>query len=105
AISFAACLLPAGIAAALIFTILISFGEMFVMPFSSNFVFGRSEGTKQGQYMALYTMSYSVANILAPFLGTQVIAHWGFNTLWIMVATLAMVSFTGFWLLQKREGR
>lgn len=36
AVSFAACLLPAGIAAALIFTIVISFGEMFVMPFSSN---------------------------------------------------------------------
>lgn len=105
ALSFAACLLPAGIAAALVFTILISFGEMFVMPFSSNFVFGRSEGSKQGQYMALYTMSYSVANILAPFLGTQVIAHWGYNTLWTMVAVLAMVSFTGFWLLQRREPR
>lgn len=105
ALSFAACLMPAGIAAALIFTILISFGEMFVMPFSSNFVFGRSEGAKQGQYMALYTMSYSVANILAPFLGTQVIAHWGYNTLWTMVAALAMISFTGFWLLQKRETR
>jgi predicted MFS family arabinose efflux permease len=103
ALSFSACLLPAGIASALIFTVLISFGEMFVMPFSSNFVFGRSEGSKQGQYMALYTMSYSVANILAPFIGTQVIAHWGYNTLWIMVTTLAMVSFTGFWLLQKRE--
>jgi len=101
AISFAVCLLPAGMIAALLFTIAISFGEMFVMPFSSNFVFGRSEGSKQGQYMALYTMSYSVANIIAPLLGTQIIAAWGYPTLWYLVAGLALVTFTGFWILGK----
>lgn len=101
AISFASCLLPGGIGAALLFTLVISFGEMFVMPFSSNFVFGRSEGTKQGQYMALYTMSYSVANIIAPFLGTQVIAAWGYSVLWYLVTGLALVTWIGFWLMEK----
>jgi len=102
AISFAVCLLPAGIVAALLFTLVISFGEMFVMPFSSNYVFGRSEGSKQGEYMALYTMSYSVANIIAPFLGTQVIAAWGFHALWYLVAGLALVTWVGFWVLGRR---
>ena len=99
AISFALCLLPAGMVAALLFTLVISFGEMFVMPFSSNLVFGRSEGSKQGQYMALYTMSYSVANIIAPFLGTQVIAAWGYPTLWYVITTLALITCIGFWLM------
>jgi predicted MFS family arabinose efflux permease len=103
AISYALCLLPAGWAAAALFTLAISFGEMFVMPFSSNFVFGRSEGRKQGQYMALYTMAYSVANIIAPFLGTQVIARWGYPTLWYLVVSLALITCTGFWLLGKRS--
>ncbi len=103
AISYAACLMPPGYAPALIFTVLISFGEMFVMPFSSNFVFGRSEGPKQGQYMALYTMSYSVANILAPFLGTQVIATWGYNCLWTLVTILALLTCLGFWFLEKKQ--
>jgi predicted MFS family arabinose efflux permease len=102
ALSYAACLMPPGIAPALIFIIAISFGEMFVMPFSSNFVFGRSEGLKQGQYMALYTMSYSVANILAPFLGTQIIANWGYNTLWSLVTGLSILTMAGFWILEKR---
>lgn len=102
AISYAACLLPAGWAPALIFTVMISFGEMFVMPFSSNFVFGRSEGSKQGQYMALYTMAYSVANIIAPFLGTQVIAAWGYHTLWYILTGLALFTLAGFLLLEKR---
>ncbi len=102
AISFAVCLLPAGIVAALLFTLVISFGEMFVMPFSSNYVFGRSEGSKQGQYMALYTMSYSVANIIAPFLGTQVITAWGYHVLWYLVAGLALVTWVGFWFMSNK---
>ena len=89
-------------AAALVFTVFISFGEMFVMPFSSNYVYGRSSGSKQGQYMALYTMAYSVANILAPLFGTQVIAAWGFSTLWCLLAILAGITWVGFWVLGKK---
>ncbi|MDO8368339.1 MAG: MFS transporter [Saprospiraceae bacterium] len=102
AVSFALCLLPGALIAALLFTIVISFGEMFVMPFSSNFVFGRSEGNKQGQYMAVYTMAYSVANIIAPFLGTQVIAAWGYPTLWYLITVLALLTCLGFWWMGKR---
>lgn len=105
AISYAACLFPPGVLPALLFTIIISFGEMFVMPFSSNFVFGRSEGPKQGQYMALYTMSYSFANILAPFIGTQVIAAWGFGSLWTLVTVQALLTCLGFWFLEKKLKR
>lgn len=89
-------------AAALLFITFISFGEMFVMPFSSNYVYGRSTGNRQGQYMALYTMAYSVANILAPLFGTQVIAAWGFHTLWYLLCVLAAVTWVGFWILGKR---
>lgn len=90
-------------AAALIFTMAISFGEMFVMPFSSNYVFGRSAGMRQGQYMALYTMAYSVANILAPLFGTQIIAAWGYSSLWYMLAILAGVTWIGFWVLGRNK--
>jgi predicted MFS family arabinose efflux permease len=94
--------LPFGaIAAALLFTVAISMGEMFVMPFSTNYVYGRSSGAHQGQYMALYTMAYSVANILAPLFGTQVIAAWGYFTLWWLLALLAGCAWIGFWYLNK----
>ena len=89
-------------AAALLFIIFISFGEMLVMPFSSNYVYGRSAGSKQGQYIGLYTMAYSVANILAPLFGTQVIAAWGYSTLWFLLAILAVLTWGGFWLLDKK---
>lgn len=91
---------PGGMVMALLFTLFISFGEMLVMPFSTNYVFGRASALgNQGQYMALYTMSYSVANILAPLFGTQVIAAWGFDALWYLLGGLALLTWAGFaWL-------
>ena len=98
--------LPLGAwAMALMFIIFISFGEMFVMPFSSNYVYGRSAGSQQGQYMALYTMAYSVANIIAPLFGTQVIAAWGYSILWYLLSILAVVTWVGFWILDKRTSK
>jgi predicted MFS family arabinose efflux permease len=102
-VAYLAFVTPMGaFAAALLFIIFISFGEMLVMPFSSNYVYGRSSGSKQGQYMALYTMAYSVANILAPLFGTQVIAAWGYSTLWYLLAILAGITWFGFWFLDKK---
>lgn len=101
-LAYLSCMLPAAGVAAGIYIVAISFGEMLVMPFSSNFVFNRSEGSKQGQYMALYTMAYSVANTIAPLLGTQIIAAWGFNALWSTVSVLAVVTFFGFGMMQRR---
>ncbi|MFZ4633424.1 MAG: MFS transporter, partial [Saprospiraceae bacterium] len=55
--------------AALAFTLAISIGEIFVMPFSTNFVYGRTGAQHAGKYLGLYTMAYSVSNIVAPLLG------------------------------------
>jgi len=96
---------PGGLITAMIYIVAISFGEMFVMPFSSNFVFGYAEKGSAGSYMALYGIAYSVANIVAPILGTQVIAVWGYQTLWLVLGVLAAISWIGFWLLEKRTER
>jgi predicted MFS family arabinose efflux permease len=90
-------------AAAVFFMVVISFGEIFVMPFSSNFAFGRASRTHQGQYSALYTMTYSVANIIAPLFGTQAIAAFGYQTLWFLVSGLAVVTWVGFKLVKSEK--
>lgn len=96
-------ILPAGYAAALFFIIAISFGEMFVMPFSSNFAYGRAGfHGKSGQYMALYSMSYSLANIAAPLIGTQIIDQMGYSALWITLVGISGVALMGFWALNHR---
>ncbi len=92
----------AAVVVASIYMVLISFGEIFVMPFSSNFVMSRAPEGRFGQYMGVYTMAYSCSNILAPLLGTQVIAAWGYMTLWVLATALALVAWIGFRLLERR---
>jgi predicted MFS family arabinose efflux permease len=105
AASYLAFLLPpGGMITALVFITALSFGEMFVMPFSTNFVFDYATKGSGGSYMGMYTISYSLANIIAPLLGTQVIALWGYNTHWAVTGALALVSWVGFWLLEKKTG-
>jgi predicted MFS family arabinose efflux permease len=92
-----------GLLPALVYMVIMSFGEIFVMPFSTNFVFSRAQAQgSQGQYMALYTMSYSVANILAPLAGTQLIAAWGYDALWQVMGFTALLTIAGFWRLEAR---
>jgi predicted MFS family arabinose efflux permease len=95
-----------GLLPAVVFMIVMSFGEIFVMPFSSNFVFGRAQAQgSQGQYMAIYTMSYSVANIVAPLIGTQIIAARGYDALWHTMSIFSLLTIGGFWWLERRIGR
>ncbi len=104
AVSYAAFLTPvAPMVAALAFIFAISIGEIFVMPFSTNFVYDRAGHHHAGQYMGFYTMAYSVSNIIAPLMGTQVIARWGFETLWVILIALSAIAFGGFRALDNRS--
>jgi predicted MFS family arabinose efflux permease len=90
--------------AAFVYMVFISFGEIFVMPFSSNYMYKRAGDTNQGQYAAIYGMSYSVANILAPLFGTQWIASFGYNALWYFSAAVSLLALLGVRFLPKTSG-
>jgi predicted MFS family arabinose efflux permease len=81
--------------AAAAFIILISFGEIYVMPFSFSYVSKLAPPARSGQYMALYSIAYAFSQIFAPLLGTQLIYHFGYNTLWVVLSILAGISFLG----------
>ena len=61
---------------------ILTFGEILTLPFLSSLAMERSDRGNRGEYMGLYTMTYSVAHILAPMLGMQIASNWGFDTLW-----------------------
>lgn len=103
AISYLCLLFPAhfAILAAVLYMVFISFGEIFVMPFSSTWVTKRAPENRQGQYMALYTMAYSISNVVAPWMGTQLIAHFNYNTLWVVTSLISGFTFIGFYKIMK----
>ena len=78
-------------------------GEMLAMPFMQTWAAARANDQYRGQYMALYSMTYAVAQIVAPVLGSQVVARAGFPALWWVIGGLAAVSAGGFWLLKRRS--
>ena len=88
------------IVCSLICIIGLSFGEILVMPFSTNLVVSFADKNSQGKYMALYSIAYSTANIIAPLIGTQIIAKKGYFYLWNMVGYLAIIDLIGFYFLR-----
>jgi len=76
---------------ALFIIILITFGEIFSMPFMNSFWISRSHATNRGQYAALYTMAWSAAQTLGPLGGSQIAGHFGFKWLWFSVGAICLV--------------
>jgi predicted MFS family arabinose efflux permease len=103
-LSYAALTLPVGLAyfSAIFYMVAISFGEIFVMPFSSTYVTQIAPTATQGKYLALYTMAYSVSNVIAPLMGTQIIDRFGFDTLWVVIAVMSAFAMLGFYFLEKK---
>lgn len=83
--------------------IIISFGEIFMFPFINTFWVQRSKDHNRGQYGALFTMSFSIALIIAPTMGSQIIHLFGFQTLWYLNFLLCTIAAIGFIKLLKEK--
>ncbi|WP_243837246.1 MFS transporter [Mucilaginibacter gilvus] len=93
--------LPPGVAAGLLVVVIITFGEMLSMPFGTSFWVTRSSEHNRGQYAALYTMSWSAAQVIAPALGSQVIQHGGFRVLWWLLGGICAAVTIGVLLMYR----
>ncbi len=78
--------------------VLISIGEIIDFPFNYSLAVSMSDKYNQGIYMGVYSMTFSVAFILAPSIGTYVVANYGFYRLWNMAFILNMISGVGIYL-------
>ena len=76
--------------------LLMTFGEMIAFPFSNAFAMKRATRGKQGEYLALYTIAFSIAHVFAHNLGMKSIAKFGFETTWY---TICLVCVVGIGLL------
>ncbi len=72
--------------------ILVSIGEMLVFPFSNSFAMSRAPSGHEGRYMAFYTMSFSLAHIVSSKMGMEVIAHFGYQTNWLVMGSFGLLA-------------
>ncbi|MEO0037251.1 MAG: hypothetical protein RIQ59_462 [Bacteroidota bacterium] len=81
--------------------VFMTFAEMFVFPFSNSFAMSRAPKGHEGRYMAIFTMSYSMAHILSAKVGMGIIDNWGYQANWAFMGTLGVIAFVlGIWTLR-----
>ncbi|MBI2279265.1 MAG: MFS transporter [Bacteroidetes bacterium] len=73
--------------------VLMSVGEMLNFPFSNSFAMGRAaKFNNQGDYMALFTMTFSIAHIFGHNSGMQLVAHLSYEVTWYIMGALLLIS-------------
>jgi predicted MFS family arabinose efflux permease len=92
----------------LIFMILfMTVGEMFTFPFSNSVCLSRAPKGHEGRYMAIYTMSFSMAHIISSKVGMQIIQYYGYSANWFFMGILGLLgALFGLWafrLVQKEN--
>ncbi len=85
----------------IIYTLIITFSEIFAMPFMMNFALSRAPKERQGQYSALYSMSYGIANIFAPSLALGIAAAYGFDAMFVVFIALSVMVAGGFYFVNR----
>ena len=71
--------------------LLVTVGEMIAFPFSNAFAMDRSKRGNKGEYMALYSISFSVAHIFSHNGGMHLVEEFGYDYTWYAVTALAGV--------------
>ena len=85
AISFFILLINTWAGILVISILFITFGEMFIFPFSNSFALSRAPKGHEGRYMALFTMSFSLAHIVSSKTGMDIISHFGYQSNWFLM--------------------
>ncbi len=93
--------LPATAWAAIAIMFFLTIGEIMSMPFMNSFWISRVTEGNTGQYAALYSMAWSVAQIGAPALGSIVVESFGYTVLWWGIGAVSVVAAAGFITLNK----
>jgi predicted MFS family arabinose efflux permease len=76
-------------------------GEILFLPINNSMAINLSPEFRRGDYMALYFMSWSLANIAAPTVGLSIAEQLGFQSFWWMLFALVI---GGVFLLSRQLG-
>lgn len=82
-------------------TVVVTIGEMLSMPFMNSFWIKRTTAANRGQYAGLYTMAWSMAQVVGPLTSGQVAEHMGYDVLWWATGVICLLLSITYLLLQK----
>jgi predicted MFS family arabinose efflux permease len=87
---------------------LLCVGEIWALPFMSTITALRSGKNNKGAYMGLNGISFSIAFIVTPYVGTLIADKLGFTILWIGTGVVAVIIAIAFyfivpWMIKDRK--
>lgn len=82
--------------------ILITVGQILIFSFSNTFALSRAKAGFEGRYMALYSMSFSIAQILSAKVGFAVIQAFNFTVNWAVMSLVGVIAIGIYFLLNKK---
>jgi MFS family permease len=84
--------------------VIITVGEMIVVPTSQTLAAGFARIDMRGRYMALYGLSISIPAALGPFAAGVVLDNYQPNLLWYLSSLVCAISASGFYALHLKLG-
>ena len=91
-LSFVAVNVSGWIGVLIIGMIFLTIGEMIAFPFSNTFALTRADKGKQGSYMALYSIAFSMSHIFGHNSGMHLISEYGYVITWDVMMVLAALA-------------
>ncbi|OEJ98890.1 MFS transporter [Flavivirga aquatica] len=85
--------------------LLMTFGEMIAFPFSNAFAMDRAKKGNQGEYMALYSIAFSIAHIFGHNAGMRMVNYFGFDNTWYVITLLAALCIFLLFILSQYLNR
>ncbi len=65
---------------------------MIGFPYTNAFAMKRAKSGNEGRYMALYSMSFSLAHIVSPKLGLDIVAKYGYNVNFVLIGIFGLLA-------------
>jgi len=83
----------------LISIILMTLSEMLGFPYTNRFALKRAKDGLEGSYMAMYSMSFSLAHIFSPKIGLGIIHNYGYQINWLLTTGYGIIAILlAYWL-------
>ena len=84
--------------------VIITIGEMIVMPTSQTLVAGFAPEDMRGRYMAISGLAWAIPQTIGPGMAGYILDNYNPNLLWYIGGILTLISVLGFFLLHLRLG-
>jgi predicted MFS family arabinose efflux permease len=85
--------------------LMVTIAEITGMPFMNSYYIGRTTTANRGRYAAIYTMSWSAAQVIGSLSGTQIAHSLSYTYLWWILGALCIITAFGFNYIQGKDNR